>query len=282
MSKLSAPTDLGRCLDCERIERIIRYIIGKRPHEVTPADVFRAVALSLREPLLDAYWRISDKRREVGAKRVAYLSMEFLVGRLLRSTLSNLGLAQVCREMLAKHNLSYADIEAAEPDPALGNGGLGRLAAAGGGGLETLASHDMPAIGYGISYRFGLFRQEIFRGSQLEKPDRWRDGESPWLIKQEQELFYIPVYGQVVHGISRHSGYNPMWMDWQLLVAVPFDMPIAGYGGETVNMLRLFEACSSQDFDMQIFNRRRLHPRHAAEDRIGDHHAGALSLGFGP
>ncbi len=251
MSSPHPSPEPSRCLDCSRVEQILKYIIGRRCEDANAYDLFRAVSLALRQPLLDGHWQTAERRHQARAKRVAYLSMEFLVGRLLRSTLSNLGLTEVCRDMLASHDLSFEDIIEAEPDPALGNGGLGRLAAC---FLETLASQDMPALGYGMNYRFGLFKQEILRGAQVEKPDRWRDGESPWLIEQEQEMFFVPLYGRVVDGIGGHGGYNPMWMDWMLQIVIPYDMPVAGYGGHTVNMLRLFEARSSNEFDMQIFN----------------------------
>jgi starch phosphorylase len=249
----SYPSNLKACavesLMRAHVDDLAHYVIGREEKDITACDLFRAIALCLRKPLLEGYWATAERRRKAGGKRVAYLSMEFLVGRLLRSTLSNLELLDACRAMVASRGMRFEDVLEAEPDPALGNGGLGRLAAC---FLESLATLDMPAIGYGINYRYGLFRQSISKGSQVEMPDRWQDGSSPWLVEQAQESFFVPVYGEVVAGPGR--GYNPMWMNWRLMIAMPYDLPIAGYGGETVNVLRVFETRSSDEFDMEIFN----------------------------
>src|SRR5262249_40398321 len=148
-------------------------------------------------------------------------------------------------------DIDLSDIEDAERDAALGNGGLGRLAAC---FLDSLATLGMPAYGYGINYEYGLFRQEIDNGRQREKPDNWHAEPSPGQIPRPDEAFVIPVYGRIEHGVDRDGGYNPMWMDWRVLVGVPHDMLVPGYGGRTVNLLRLFSARSSHDFEMQIFN----------------------------
>jgi starch phosphorylase len=186
-----------------------------------------------------------------GAKAVYYLSMEFLLGRSLSNNLHNLGLYQVMEEAFSALGLQLSDILEAEPDAALGNGGLGRLAAC---FLDSLASLHMPGFGYGINYEFGLFRQEIEDGHQKEQPDYWASGRSPWLIERVDESLVIPLYGRVEEGHDRHGNYNPMWMDWQVLVSVPHDVPIVGCRGETVNFLRLFSARASDEFDIGIFN----------------------------
>ena len=142
-------------------------------------------------------------------------------------------------------------MEESEPDAALGNGGLGRLAAC---FLDSLATLDMPGYGYGINYEYGLFRQEIDGGDQKEKPDNWLAVRTPWQIERPEEACLVPVYGRIEHGVDRSGNYNPMWLDWQLLVGIPYDVLVVGYGGRTVNRLRLFSARSSHDFDMQIFN----------------------------
>src|SRR6185295_6899513 len=143
------------------------------------------------------------------------------------------------------------EVREREPDAALGNGGLGRLAAC---FLDSLATLGMPGFGYGINYEYGLFKQEIDAGNQKERPDAWRALGTPWLIERADEAVLIPVYGHVEDTIDRNNNYNPMWMDWKVLVGIPHDMPVAGYGGHTVNYLRLYTAASSNDFDMQIFN----------------------------
>jgi starch phosphorylase len=142
-------------------------------------------------------------------------------------------------------------VEQAEGDAALGNGGLGRLAAC---FLDSLATLDMPAYGYGINYEYGLFKQEIDDGYQQEKPENWLAERSPWEIGRAEEACFVPVYGHIEHALDRDGGYNPMWMGWKVLIGVPYDVLISGYGGRVVNILRLYSARSSTDFDMRIFN----------------------------
>ena len=142
-------------------------------------------------------------------------------------------------------------VEESERDAALGNGGLGRLAAC---FLDSLATLDMPGYGYGIHYEYGLFQQEISNGYQQERPDNWRAYGTPWEIERSDEACLVPVYGRIEHALDRDGQYNPMWMDWKILVGVPHDLPIVGYGGRTVNYLRLYSARSSAEFDMRIFN----------------------------
>jgi starch phosphorylase len=187
----------------------------------------------------------------MNSKRVYYLSIEFLMGRSLGNNLHNLGLFTLCQQVLREMGVELADIEESERDAALGNGGLGRLAAC---FLDSLATLDLPGYGYGIHYEYGLFRQEIRNGYQRERPDNWLAYGTPWEIERADEACLIPVYGRIEHSLDRDGQYNPMWMDWQILIGVPYDFPIVGYGGRTVNYLRLYSARSSADFDMQIFN----------------------------
>ncbi len=177
--------------------------------------------------------------------------MEFLLGRLLGNNLLNLGLYDTARALLPDLGTRLEDVLECEPDAALGNGGLGRLAAC---FLDSLATLDMPGFGYGINYEFGLFKQAIEGGCQQEKPDHWLAQDSPWEIERYDEACLIPVYGQVIPGADRRGQHNPMWMDWRLIIGIPYDLPIVGYGGRTVNKLRLFSARSSSEFDIKIFN----------------------------
>jgi starch phosphorylase len=185
------------------------------------------------------------------AKSIYYLSMEFLLGRALRNNLQNLGLYSAIEGDLSDLGFKLSDVLEAEPDAALGNGGLGRLAAC---FLESLASLHMPGYGYGINYEFGLFRQEIESGHQKERPDYWASEQSPWLIEHQDQTFAIPIYGRLEHSQDRNGNYNPMWLDWKVLLGVPHDFPIVGGDGRTVTTLRLFSARASDEFDMQIFN----------------------------
>jgi starch phosphorylase len=243
-------------MDCvstlqESIRRHARYSLGKAWKDVTTADVFTSLALVARERMIDLALETEERYRRQDAKRLYYLSIEYLMGKLLASNLQNLGILDSCREALKGLGVDFDLVEDSEPDAALGNGGLGRLAAC---FLDSLATLDMPACGYGINYEYGLFKQEIESGYQREKPDNWLAQTSPWQIPRSDEAFIVPVYGRIEHGVDRQGGYNPMWMDWKVLIGMPYDMHIPGYGGRTVNFLRLFSARSSRDFDIRIFN----------------------------
>ncbi|HWO10577.1 MAG TPA: glycogen/starch/alpha-glucan phosphorylase, partial [Polyangiaceae bacterium] len=233
------------------IRRHARYSLCRPIESLTLPDLFTAVALSVRDRLVDGLFATDQRLRERRPKTLNYLSIEYLVGRSLGANLDSLGLRPAYREALRQLGADLAEVEGAEPDAALGNGGLGRLAAC---FLESLATLGMPAWGYGINYEYGLFKQEIDDGQQREKPDNWLVHASPWQLERYDEACSIPVYGRVEHGLDRSGGYNPMWLDWQLLVGVPHDMLVAGYGGRSVQRLRLYTARSSQSFDMQIFN----------------------------
>ena len=233
------------------IEQALRYQFVKSVTNATPDELFRATALSLRPRIVDGLLESAARFRAANAKSVYYLSMEFLLGRSLRNNLCNLGMYHKLNEALASLGVRLSDVLEVEPDAALGNGGLGRLAAC---FLDSLASLDMPGYGYGINYEFGLFRQEIEHGWQREAPDYWASEQSPWLIEHQDQAFMIPIYGRVHHGLDRAGNYNPMWMDWKVLVGVPHDFPIVGQDGRTINTLRLFSARASDEFDIRIFN----------------------------
>jgi len=227
------------------------YSLGQNPERLTAREAFQAVALATRDKVIEQMIRTDERHRQADAKRLYYLSMEFLMGRSLHNNLCNLGILDLCRRAAPELGASFADMEAAEPDAALGNGGLGRLAAC---FLDSLASMDLPGFGYGINYEFGLFRQGIRDGYQREMPDHWLAHSTPWQIERPGEVCLIPIGGRVEDGVDRRGNYNPMWLDWKLLIGVPNDMPVVGYGGRTVNYLRLFSARSSSEFDMDVFN----------------------------
>jgi starch phosphorylase len=228
-----------------------RYSVGKPGKELSHADYFTAVALAVRDQLVDRLIETEERYQAAGAKRLYYLSMEFLMGRALRNNLINLAIWETCRDSLRELGVDIKTLEEREPDAALGNGGLGRLAAC---FLDSLATLGMPGFGYGINYEYGLFRQEILGGNQREQPDNWLAHGTPWEIEYPSEAVVVPVYGRIEHGHDRFGHYNPMWLDWKVIIGVPHDMPIVGYAGKTVNYLRLYSARSSKDFDMQIFN----------------------------
>ncbi len=228
-----------------------RHSLGRLWDEVTPREALLAVSMAVRDHLLERMADTERQWRATGAKRVCYLSLEFLMGRSLGNNLINLGLHDAFRQALAGLGHDLDDLLETERDAALGNGGLGRLAAC---FLDSMATVGIAGHGYGICYEYGLFRQEIDGGRQRERPDNWLAGGTPWLVERPDEACIVPLYGRIEHAADRAGGYNPMWMDWKILVGVPHDMPVAGYGGLTVNALRLFSARATDDFDMGIFN----------------------------
>jgi starch phosphorylase len=229
----------------------VRYSLGKTGEGLSKHETFTAVALALRNCIIDRMIETERRYRQKDVKRLYYLSLEYLIGRSLTNNLINLGLYDLFRDALLQQGIDLEEIEETESDAALGNGGLGRLAAC---FLDSLATLGMPGYGYGINYEYGIFKQEIHHGYQHEKPDKWLRGMSPWLIERFEERFFIPIYGRIEHTVDRNGHYQPLWVDWKLIVGVPYDMPIVGYGGKTVNVLRLFSARSYHEFDMQIFN----------------------------
>jgi starch phosphorylase len=235
----------------EGIEYHLQYTIAKPREEATKQDVLHALAHSVRERLIDGLFETEKRVREHRVKRVVYLSAEFLIGQSLRNNLFNLGLLREAEQATHALGFDLSEIVDAESDAPLGNGGLGRLAAC---FMESLATLGMPAYGFGINYQFGLFKQEIENGYQKEMPDQWLCDNSPWLIERSGETCAIPLYGRIESGQDKSGRYNPMWVDWQVIVGVPHDVPIAGYGGLTVNYLRLYSARASDEFDMRIFN----------------------------
>jgi len=229
----------------------LRYSVGRRKTEASHEEIFRAIALAVREDLIDKMIETEERYRRHDAKRLYYLSIEYLLGRSLRESLSNLGLFEICEIAAREFGANLEEILEVEPDAALGNGGLGRLAAC---FLESLATLGMPGFGYGINYEFGLFRQEIQNGAQRERPDHWMSYGTPWMIERRDRIYWIPVYGRMEASVDPIRGTSlPSWMDWKLLVGVPHDMAVAGYAGRTCNYVRLFSARSSDEFDMDIF-----------------------------
>src|SRR5262245_15282882 len=223
----------------------VRYSLGKAWQSLSRRDLFVAVALAVRDRMVDKMFETTARYHQADAKHLYYVSMEFLIGRLLGTNLQNLGLLDVCQEALLRMGVDLEELREEESDPALGNGGLGRLAAC---FLDSLATLGLPCYGYGINYDYGLIRQEIENGYQKEKPDLWRTHGIAWQIERSDEACIVPVYGHI-----DHSQGTPRWVDWRVVVGVPADIPIVGYGGRTVNYLRLFSARSSDEFDMQIF-----------------------------
>lgn len=229
----------------------IHYTLGKSCEAASRQDLLNAVSYAVGRYLMDIRFDTRDRYERHDAKHLYYLSLEFLIGRLLTNNLLNLGIYEPCKRFLAKKGIDLEALTEVERDPALGNGGLGRLAAC---FLDSLACMDMPGFGYGINYDYGLFKQVIVNGFQKEKPDYWPNRVSPWLIRRSGERYMIPIYGRVEDVMLDNGEYNPTWSDWALIIGRPHDILVSGFGGRTVNTLRLFSAEASEDFDIDIFN----------------------------
>jgi glycogen phosphorylase len=214
-------------------------------------SLFSSTALALRDIMIEIMLETEKKYKREKSKKVYYLSMEFLPGRLLASNLLSLNMFEVCKNILRDRGVDIENIIEQEKDIGLGNGGLGRLASC---FLDSMATRHIPGFGYGINYEYGLFKQIVDDGYQKESPDNWLAESSPWEIKRPDEKLLVPVYGRIEHGTDRAGNYNPMWLDWKIIIGIPYDIPIVGYGGKTVNWLRLYSAGPSSEFDIQIFN----------------------------
>ncbi len=235
------------------IEHYIKYFIGKRTCEVTKDEALSAVSLAVREFAMDRMYETISRYNKCNTKRIYYLSIEYLIGRSLENNLHNLGLFDVLKDIKIDGfpDISLQEIFDTEYDPALGNGGLGRLAAC---YLDSMASLGLPGFGYGINYQFGLFKQRFENGYQIEQADSWKGESSPWQFARLDRTVKIPIYGDV-EALDNPDGQKTfMWMNTQTLYGVPFDFPIVGYDGKSVNYLRLFSAKTDDELDINIFN----------------------------
>ncbi len=190
----------------------IKYVLGKKNEDATKLDLMNAVSSAVGKYLMDISFETNQRYRDNASKRLYYLSMEFLIGRLLSNNLMNLGIYDKCAGFLKKIGYDLEELVEEEQHPSLGNGGLGRLAAC---FLDSMASLDMPGFGYGINYDYGLFKQIIVNGYQKENPDYWPNRSSPWLIKRSGNKCMIPIYGKIEDTKDIEGEYNPMWTDWK-------------------------------------------------------------------
>jgi starch phosphorylase len=201
--------------------------------------------------MVDRFIETQKEHSKQDARRVYYLSLEYLMGRLLNVNLTNMGLKKAVSDALSDLGFDLDVLYDEEHDMGLGNGGLGRLAAC---FLDSMATLDLPAVGYGIHYQFGLFKQEFQGGKQVEKPDDWLKNGNPWEIARPQYSQKVLLYGHVEHSYDNLGNYSPKWVASKEIVGIPYDLPIVGYGANTVNFLRLWESKASEQLDFQVFN----------------------------
>ncbi len=227
------------------------YSKGKNPRIATARDWFEASAMAVREHLVDRGMQTMRSYYDRDAKRVYYLSMEFLTGRLLGNSLMNLGLYEPFSEAMSDLELAVDEVKDLEPDAALGNGGLGRLAAC---ILDSMATLSLPGYGYGIRYEYGLFFQRIENGAQVEHPDPWLRFGNPWELERPEVFYPVKFGGRVEQHIDRDGRLRFDWIASDEVMALASDTPVPGYETTTVNNMRLWSARSSRDFNLRYFN----------------------------
>ncbi|MBK8172379.1 MAG: glycogen/starch/alpha-glucan phosphorylase [Sandaracinaceae bacterium] len=246
--------DLG--MDAESIKvsiaNHVEYTLGKDEYSLTARDVMWSVARASRDRMMDRWTKTQQGYYDDDVKRVYYLSMEYLLGRLLRDGLLNLGILEETRAALKDIGVELDEIVEQEPDPGLGNGGLGRLAAC---FLDSMATLGLPAVGYGIRYDYGIFRQTIVDGAQVEQPDNWLAFGSPWEISRPDHLHKIKFNGRVQSRLDATGELAFDWVDTDDVIAMAHDIPVPGYRNECVNTLRLWGAKASREFELSNFNR---------------------------
>jgi glycogen phosphorylase len=226
--------------------------IGKDPPAATGRDWFFATALALRDRVIHRWLAAERESQAKGRKRIYYLSLEFLIGRLLNDIVGNLRLGELVRRALGDLGVDYDRVRLVEPDAALGNGGLGRLASC---FMESMASLGLPTCGYGIRYDHGLFRQIIKDGWQQEYPEEWLSFRNPWEFERPEVAYEVNYGGRVEEVASRAGGTRPLWRPTESVRAVAYETPIVGWRGAYVNALRLWSARAPDPLRLDVFNR---------------------------
>jgi starch phosphorylase len=233
---------------------ILRHLIStlaRHAGSATPRDWWVATALAVRDTIHERMIATQGVHNTQNVRRIYYFSLEYLIGRLFGNNLLATGLFDTAKAALELLGQDFEQIRDSEVDMGLGNGGLGRLAAC---FLDSLATLDYPALGYGIYYEFGLFKQEFANGNQVEQPDNWIRFGDPWEVVRPEYTQKVRLYGRVENVFDDRGNYRPCWVDTKIILGVPHDIPIAGYGTGTVNLLRLWASRSDEGFDLAAFN----------------------------
>jgi len=242
-------------LDTETLRRALAdnlfYLQGKFPRIATKNDYYMALAYTVRDRLLHRWLNTSETYYKQDVKVVCYLSAEFLVGPHLGNALINLGIEDQVRQAVTESGLKLDELLAQEEEPGLGNGGLGRLAAC---YMDSLSTLEIPAIGYGIRYEYGIFDQEIRDGWQVEITDKWLQYGNPWEIAQPEAAVEVKFGGHTESYTDAQGRYRVRWVPHQVVKGIPYDTPIPGYRVNTANTLRLWKAEAPESFDFRAFN----------------------------
>ena len=233
-------------------EAILKHLTYTQARDKgTARDWWLATSMAVRDKLLARLIETQSVHNKENSRRLYYLSLEYLMGRLLENNLYNADSFEPAVAALEELGVEWDAVRESEVDMGLGNGGLGRLAAC---FLDSLATLDLPAIGYGINYEFGLFRQAFHRGHQQEHPDNWMIFGTPWEIMHPEYTQNVQLYGEVENVFDDRGNYRPRWVNTRTILGVPHDIPIAGYGTKTVNILRLWTSRATEEFDLAAFN----------------------------
>lgn len=235
----------------KEVRNQVKVLYRRNIEEATPSQVYQAVAYAVKDDIIDRWIATHKEYEEQNVKVVYYLSMEFLMGRALGNNMINLTYYNQVKEALLEMGFDLNVIEDQEPDPALGNGGLGRLAAC---FLDSLATLNYPAYGCGIRYRYGMFAQAIEDGYQVEKPDDWLKDGNPFEIRRSEYKQIVKFGGYVT--VRNVNGKDQFIQEgYQSVVAIPYDLPIVGYGNNVVNTLRIWDARADQTFNLSSFDK---------------------------
>ena len=229
----------------------LTYTIGKDPATATDRDWFHALAHAVRDRLVDRWMETMRSYYREDAKRIYYFSLEFLIGRMLVNSMSNVGFYEECKTALEGLGLDIDELKEMEPDAALGNGGLGRLAAC---FLDSMATLGLPGYGCGIRYEYGMFNQHIENGCQVEHPDNWLRYGNPWEFARPEVLYPVKFCGKVVEYANDGARIHRHWVETEEVMAMAYDTPIPGYGNDVVNNMRLWSAKATRDFNLRYFN----------------------------
>lgn len=233
-------------------EENLKYRLIKEPGTATDYDRYLSLAYAIRDRLVENWMATQKAYRENKVKRVYYFSLEFLIGRTLGNSVLNLQVEENVSKALHDLGLTLEELREVEIDAGLGNGGLGRLAAC---FMDSLATLEIPAYGYGIRYDYGIFRQKIVRGYQVEEPDEWLSMENPWEKARPEYAYRIKFGGHTVQRKNRNGRLVFDWVDTEDVLATAYDTPVPGYGNRTVNNLRLWSAKATEEFDLDFFNK---------------------------
>lgn len=229
----------------------LRTITRKTVETATPEEIYQSAVYAIRDIVNDIWMKSHDTYFEKDVKMVYYLSMEFLMGRFFGNSIINLSIYEPIKQAFDELGIDYNLIEESEPDPGLGNGGLGRLAAC---FLDSLSTLSLPAYGCGIRYHYGIFEQAIENGYQVERPDNWLENGDPWGLKRSEYAIEVKFGGNVKAVPKGNGEYRFVQENYHSIMAVPYDYPVVGYGTNNVNTLRLWDARPKNKFDLKSFN----------------------------